>query len=151
MRCRRRKTCTPFARRVRRAAVSTAHCAPPSHTRAAIKCATTSSRGISPTPSSIPAPSAPRCSGVGKRSRFMSRRNIVCQNFEMYFITKEIVHHHRHGTIKRVASSGKSELILNNRNMEVLLPEAGMMEKQKKRNKIQRTPAECYPKVSYIN
>jgi hypothetical protein len=48
----------------------------------------------------------------------------------MYFSTKEIIDH-RHVTI-RVASSGKSELILNNRNMEVLLPEAKMMEKKEK-------------------
>jgi hypothetical protein len=41
--------------------------------------------------------------------------------------------HHRHGTI-RVPSSGKSEQILNKRqkNMEVLLPETGMIEKEKK-------------------
>jgi hypothetical protein len=33
--------------------------------------------------------------------------------------------------------------------MEVL-PEAGMKEKKEKLNKIQRTPTERYPKVSYL-
>jgi hypothetical protein len=44
----------------------------------------------------------------------------------------EIVHH-RHGT-KRVPSNGKSEHMSNNRQkkIEVLLPEAGMIEKEKK-------------------
>jgi hypothetical protein len=34
--------------------------------------------------------------------------------------------------------------------MEVLLPEAGMIEKKKRGDMIQSTPAEHYPKVSYM-
>ncbi len=62
----------------------------------------------------------------------------------------EIVHH-RHGTVW-VTSSGKSEQILNNRQkkIEVLLPEAGTIEKKKRGNMIQSTPTESYPEVSYM-
>jgi hypothetical protein len=46
---------------------------------------------------------------------------------EKYFI------HHRHGTVRVPSSGGKSGQILNNRQkkMEVLLQEAGMIEKKK--------------------
>jgi hypothetical protein len=53
-------------------------------------------------------------------------------------------------------SSSKSGQILKNRQkkkkkkMEVLLPEAGMIEKKKKGSMIQSTPAESYLKVSYM-